>query len=88
MKLTDKPLSVQFNWENQEPMNLITNKHIVGIKHLYSHPSFYEDRKNECAVCGSEKEFARFQTLPILYKSHLPKEVKVFTSADVILLCA
>ena len=85
-KISDKPLVVQFNWNiTVEPFE--NDELCRSMKCLYEHESYLKDRENVCAVCGKVKEFARFQTLPILYKSHLPKNVKVMSTADVLILC-
>jgi hypothetical protein len=58
-----------------------------GCEELYN-PDFYlHDRENICATCGATKEFARFQTVPHLYRLSFPHAIKTHTSSDIVLLC-
>ena len=83
-KVNDNPLTVQFNFSNPEEENAAK---FEGCEELYN-PEFYlQDRENICACCGAEKDFARFQTVPHLYRLQLPHNIKSHTSTDIVLLC-
>jgi len=83
-KISDEPLSVKFNYCNPEEENALK---FDGCEELYS-PQFYlQERENICAVCKATKDFCRFQTVPHLYRLHLPHNLKSHTSCDIVLLC-
>ena len=64
-QISDNPLTVQFNFNNPEEENLAK---FEGYEELYK-PEFYlQDRENICAVCSAKSDFARFQTVPNLYR--------------------
>lgn len=80
----EDPLVVQFNFSKGEEENAAS---FEGCEQLYS-PDFYlQDRENICAACGATTEFARFQTVPHLYRLMLPHNIKSHTSTDIVLLC-
>lgn len=63
-KVSEEPLVVQFNFSNKEEHEA----KFEGCEEVYN-PEFYlQDRQNICAGCGAVKEFARFQTIPHLYR--------------------
>ena len=83
-KIKDDPLTIQFNYNNPEEENAAK---FEGCEELYR-PEFYlQDRENICGVCGATREFARFQTIPHLYRLQLPHNIKSHTSTDIVLLC-
>lgn len=49
---------------------------------------FYISRKeNRCVVCGSEEDLSRHHVMPIMFRRHMPDEVKSRNHHDVLLLC-
>lgn len=83
--VSKEPLVIQLNWDYE--LDRKEDELLQSMKKLYEHESYKLDKENVCAVCGKIKEFARFQTLPLLYKTYLPYSIKILSSADVILLC-
>ncbi len=82
--ISQNPLTVQFNFSNPEEAEALK---FEGCEELYN-PDFYlHDRENICACCGATKEFARFQTVPHLYRLNFPHAIKTHTSSDIVLLC-
>lgn len=78
------PLVVQFTFSNPEEEQMFK---FEGCEELYK-PEFYlQERENICACCGATKEFARFQTVPHLYRLNFPHNIKSHTSTDIVLLC-
>ena len=63
-KVSDNPLTVQFNFDESGEDTI---KWEEGAE-LYN-PEFYlKERENICAACSGYSMFARFQTVPHLYR--------------------
>ena len=63
-KVSDNPLTVQFNFDESGEDTI---KWEEGAE-LYN-PEFYlKERENICAACAGYSMFARFQTVPHLYR--------------------
>jgi hypothetical protein len=73
---------VQFNFVDEK-----ASSKFAGIEEIYNDEFYSLDRVNECLICGADKEFARFQTVPHLYRLNFPHTLKAHTSNDVLLLC-
>lgn len=48
---------------------------------------YVSNRENKCVNCGTTKDYARFFIIPALYRTHLPDELKVHRSHDIVLMC-
>ena len=84
-KIADNPLTIQFNFQTPEEEN---EAKFEGCEELYKREFYLKDKENICAVCGATQEFARFQTIPHLYRLQFPHNIKSHTSTDIVLLCS
>jgi len=49
---------------------------------------FYnEKRDNLCVICGCKENLQRYHVVPLIYRQHLPEELKAHRSHDVVLMC-
>lgn len=65
-----------------------SNKQSLPPSHdLYDEEFHIYDRKNCCVVCSSTENFARFNIVPVSYRSHFPHSNKSHSSHDIMLLC-
>lgn len=62
-------------------------KDTQGMEDLYNEKYNLVDRENRCVVCGSDKNYARYNVVPVLYRSHFPNTYKSHSNHDVMLLC-
>lgn len=46
-----------------------------------------KEKENICVVCGNKENFMRFFIIPVIYKKHLPNDLKSYKCNDVLLLC-
>jgi hypothetical protein len=51
------------------------------------HAALIEDKKNQCAVCGTLHNLNRHHVVPYQYRKHFPLEHKARTSYDILPLC-
>ena len=58
-----------------------------GYEELYNKDFYLQERANVCAVCGSTKEFSKFQTIPSLYRLQFSHAIKCHCNNDIVLLC-
>ena len=54
---------------------------------IYDDKFYVVDRKNQCVVCGKDKDYSRFHVVPTLYRTHFPDELKSHRAHDIVLLC-
>jgi len=47
-----------------------------GSDEIYGDDFFVLDKENLCAICGKDKDLARFQTVPHLYRLNFPANIK------------
>lgn len=84
VKISEDPLVIKFNFEEESDAEKLS---FEGLEELYNREFYLADRENICSICGALKDFARFQTIPHLYRLNFPHLVKTHTSNDIVLLC-
>jgi hypothetical protein len=50
-------------------------------------PYYLTEKKNQCVVCGVEKELTRHHVMPWCYRRYMPAHVKDHSYHDILLLC-
>jgi len=86
VQLHFQPNSDNIAEQKQAPAAMLV-KDTQGMGDLYNEQYNLVDRENRCVVCGSDKNYARYNIVPVLYRSHFPNTYKSHSNHDVMLLC-
>lgn len=82
-KVCDEPLTVKLNFEPSNRQRVKETK----VSEDADDEFYVADRKNQCVICGTTKDYSRFFIIPSLYRTHLPEGLKSHRSHDIVLMC-
>jgi len=78
---------------NEEPLTVTLNFEPTGralnmeAENLFDDNFYTSDRRNVCVKCNKDRDYAKFNIVPSIYRVHLPENLKSHRSHDVVLLC-